>query len=251
MSKAAALESGTSVQFTKSFSVNFFFYFLFFLHHHHFYLLLCLFYSFLFALSSTFLLSFFPSFSFFSFFLPLFCLPWYEVTMPDDMARPLIRDAGGRGGRSRSLEASVSDPADPLVGILGTGDFSRSLAQRLLAAGYQVVVGSRTPKRFVALFPEEAEVWNTHTHNDRRLAFTPGGIIGVSILPSMIIMHSLWWPLIVVVVGLWRRLAENCCQRLGERARRRRLFAVVSLTFFYCCCQPELWANIKERKSDV
>lgn len=97
--------------------------------------------------------------------LLLLLLLWYEVTMPDDMARPLIRDdgaaasaGGGRGGRSRGLEASLSDPADPLVGILGTGDFSRSLAQRLLAAGYQVVVGSRTPKRFVPLFPEEVEV---------------------------------------------------------------------------------------------
>lgn len=83
--------------------------------------------------------------------------------MPDDMARPLIQDDGavagaGRGGRARVLEVSLSDPADPLVGILGTGDFSRSLVQRLLAAGYQVVVGSRTPKLFVALFPEEAEV---------------------------------------------------------------------------------------------
>lgn len=27
-----------------------------------------------------------------------------------------------------------------------------------MASGYQVVVGSRTPKRFAALFPEEAEV---------------------------------------------------------------------------------------------
>lgn len=75
--------------------------------------------------------------------------------MPDDMSRPLIR---GDGGGSRRLEASVSDPGAPVVGILGTGDFSRSLARRLVAAGYQVVVGSRTPKRFVALFPDEAEV---------------------------------------------------------------------------------------------
>nr|XP_046238541.1 metalloreductase STEAP3-like isoform X2 [Scatophagus argus] len=76
--------------------------------------------------------------------------------MPDDMSRPLIRDRQGRV--PRRLEASVSDPGVPVVGILGTGDFSRSLAIRLLASGYQVVVGSRTPKRFAALFPEEAEV---------------------------------------------------------------------------------------------
>lgn len=77
--------------------------------------------------------------------------------MPDDMARPLIRGRGeGRG--SRSLEASMSDPDAPVIGIMGTGDFSRSLARRLVASGYQVVVGSRNPKGFIALFPEEVEV---------------------------------------------------------------------------------------------
>uniref|UniRef100_A0A8C6SAM7 STEAP3 metalloreductase n=1 Tax=Neogobius melanostomus TaxID=47308 RepID=A0A8C6SAM7_9GOBI len=53
---------------------------------------------------------------------------------------------------------SLTEPGRPLVGILGTGDFSRSLARRLIASGYQVVVGSRSPKRSAALFPEEAEV---------------------------------------------------------------------------------------------
>lgn len=80
--------------------------------------------------------------------------------MPDEMASPLIRGRGERGG-SRCLEASMSDPGAPVVGILGTGDFSRSLARRLVASGYQVVVGSRTPKRAAALFPEEAEVMHT------------------------------------------------------------------------------------------
>ncbi|KAK5847542.1 hypothetical protein PBY51_016662 [Eleginops maclovinus] len=75
--------------------------------------------------------------------------------MPEDMARPLIRDRGEAGG-SRHLEASMSDA--PVVGIVGTGDFSRSLARRLVSSGYQVVVGSRNPKRSAALFPEEAEV---------------------------------------------------------------------------------------------
>lgn len=75
--------------------------------------------------------------------------------MPDDMARPLIRE---RAGGSRHLEASMMTPSTLLIGILGTGDFSRSLARRLVASGYQLVVGSRTPARFTALFPEEAEV---------------------------------------------------------------------------------------------
>ncbi|MEQ2195204.1 hypothetical protein XENOCAPTIV_009022, partial [Xenoophorus captivus] len=78
--------------------------------------------------------------------------------MPDEMSRPLIRE---RGEGARHLEDSVADPSAPVIGILGTGDFSRSLARRLVASGYQVVVGSRTPKIFVALFPEEVEVIHT------------------------------------------------------------------------------------------
>ncbi|XP_072320455.1 metalloreductase STEAP3-like [Eucyclogobius newberryi] len=72
--------------------------------------------------------------------------------MRDDMSNPLIRDRG-----SRHLEASHTEPGSLLVGVLGTGDFSRSLVWRLVSSGYQVVVGSRSPKRS-ALFPEEVEV---------------------------------------------------------------------------------------------
>lgn len=72
--------------------------------------------------------------------------------MSDDMARPLIRATG------EGLLEPGPEPGGPVIGILGTGDFSRSLARRLVASGYQVVVGSRTPKRSVGLFPEEAEV---------------------------------------------------------------------------------------------
>lgn len=77
--------------------------------------------------------------------------------MPDEMSRPLIRDRG-EGGGSRRLEASTYESGAPVIGILGTGDFSRSLAKRLVASGYHVVVGSRSSKRSAALFPEEAEV---------------------------------------------------------------------------------------------
>ncbi|MEQ2187573.1 hypothetical protein GOODEAATRI_006023 [Goodea atripinnis] len=86
---------------------------------------------------------------------PVCCLQICKRIMPDDMSRPLIRE---RGEGARHLEDSVADPSAPVIGILGTGDFSRSLARRLVASGYQVVVGSRTPKIFVALFPEEVEV---------------------------------------------------------------------------------------------
>jgi len=93
----------------------------------------------------------------------------------EEMKRPLIR---GRGAGSRPLEASASDPGTPVVGVLGTGDFSRSLTGRLVASGYQVVVGSRSPKRSLALFPEEAEV-----------GVTPAGLLDL-LIRSFILSHS-------------------------------------------------------------
>ncbi|XP_071072586.1 metalloreductase STEAP3 isoform X4 [Dasypus novemcinctus] len=44
------------------------------------------------------------------------------------------------------------------VGILGSGDFARSLATRLVGSGFSVVVGSRNPKRTAGLFPSAAQV---------------------------------------------------------------------------------------------
>lgn len=46
----------------------------------------------------------------------------------------------------------------PKVGILGSGDFARSLATRLVGSGFSVVVGSRNPKRTAGLFPSAARV---------------------------------------------------------------------------------------------
>ncbi|KAK2499049.1 hypothetical protein MC885_015827 [Smutsia gigantea] len=46
----------------------------------------------------------------------------------------------------------------PNVGILGSGDFARSLATRLVASGFRVVVGSRNPKRTAGLFPSATQV---------------------------------------------------------------------------------------------
>lgn len=44
------------------------------------------------------------------------------------------------------------------VGILGSGDFARSLSMRLVCSGFKVVIGSRNPKRNECLFPASAEV---------------------------------------------------------------------------------------------
>ncbi|GAA6099590.1 metalloreductase STEAP2 [Tachysurus ichikawai] len=51
----------------------------------------------------------------------------------------------------------------PSVAIIGSGDFSKSLAIRLLCSGFHVVVGSRQPKRAAEFFPHVVDV--TH-HED-------------------------------------------------------------------------------------
>ncbi|KAM6893683.1 metalloreductase STEAP3-like [Xenentodon cancila] len=111
--------------------------------------------------------------------------------MPDHMSSPLIRERSS-GGNFGHLETPVSDPCDPVIGILGTGDFSRSLARRLVASGYQVVVGSRTPKRSVALFPEEAEV------TSQMEAATQADVIFVAVFPEH---HSTLVPLKPALAG--------------------------------------------------
>ncbi|XP_059906659.1 metalloreductase STEAP3-like isoform X2 [Gadus macrocephalus] len=98
-----------------------------------------------------------------------------DVMPREEMKWPLIR---GRGVGSRPLEALISDPATPVVGVLGTGDFSRSLSGRLVASGYQVVVGSRSPKRSRALFPEEAEV------TSQKEAASQAGVVFVALFPE-------------------------------------------------------------------
>lgn len=74
--------------------------------------------------------------------------------MPGEMDKPLI---------SRRLVESDGSLADaisevPKVGILGSGDFARSLATRLVGSGFSVVVGSRNPKRMGGLFPSAVQV---------------------------------------------------------------------------------------------
>ncbi|MBN3307530.1 STEA3 Metalloreductase, partial [Amia calva] len=68
-----------------------------------------------------------------------------------DMMKPLLRN-------SVEVEQALSELKCPTVGILGSGDFARSLATRLVSSGFRVVVGSRNPKRSASLFPPGAEV---------------------------------------------------------------------------------------------
>ncbi|KAK6485193.1 metalloreductase STEAP3-like [Huso huso] len=67
-----------------------------------------------------------------------------------EMSKPLL-------GKSES-DQSYSELSGMTVGILGSGDFARSLATCLVCSGFKVVVGSRNPKISVALFPAATEV---------------------------------------------------------------------------------------------
>ncbi|KAF0873972.1 metalloreductase STEAP3 isoform X1 [Hyaena hyaena] len=74
--------------------------------------------------------------------------------MSGDMDKPLI------SRRLMDSDGSLADiPSEsPKVGVLGSGDFARSLVTRLVSSGFSVVVGSRNPKRTAGLFPSAAQV---------------------------------------------------------------------------------------------
>ncbi|XP_008061223.1 metalloreductase STEAP3 [Carlito syrichta] len=74
--------------------------------------------------------------------------------MSGEMDKPLIshHPADSDGNLAEALREA------PKVGILGSGDFARSLATRLVGSGFGVVVGSRNPKRTAGLFPSAARV---------------------------------------------------------------------------------------------
>ncbi|XP_051565765.1 metalloreductase STEAP3 [Myxocyprinus asiaticus] len=73
--------------------------------------------------------------------------------MADELTDPLL-----------SISEAPTDvlpacPTSPTVAILGSGDFSRSLAVRLIACGVRVVVGSRCVNRIQSgLFPDSVEL---------------------------------------------------------------------------------------------
>ncbi|XP_056245090.1 metalloreductase STEAP3 [Seriola aureovittata] len=74
--------------------------------------------------------------------------------MQSDMKTPLL--AGSSSDASKPL---LRCPGGPVIGIIGSGDFSRSLAIRLVACGFRVVVGSRDPNRIPrGMFPDGVEL---------------------------------------------------------------------------------------------
>ncbi|KAI4872356.1 hypothetical protein NFI96_016870 [Prochilodus magdalenae] len=77
------------------------------------------------------------------------------VAMSEEMSAPLLSDV------DTPDDSPLMTPGRPTVAILGSGDFSRSLAVRLVACGVNVVVGSRCVKRIApGLFPDAVELKN-------------------------------------------------------------------------------------------
>ncbi|KAM6978988.1 metalloreductase STEAP3 isoform 1-T2 [Tautogolabrus adspersus] len=72
--------------------------------------------------------------------------------MQSNMKTPLLCSASSETSDLLALSG-------PVVGIIGSGDFSRSLSIRLLSCGFRVVVGSRDPACVDGdLFPEGVEL---------------------------------------------------------------------------------------------
>uniref|UniRef100_A0A8C5Q3C6 STEAP3 metalloreductase n=1 Tax=Leptobrachium leishanense TaxID=445787 RepID=A0A8C5Q3C6_9ANUR len=74
----------------------------------------------------------------------------FSSMMESDLEKPLL--VGVKHGAVYDLSSGDT------VGILGSGDFARSLATRLWYSGFKVLVGSRIPRRSAGLFPEDVEV---------------------------------------------------------------------------------------------
>ncbi|XP_069770375.1 metalloreductase STEAP2 isoform X2 [Narcine bancroftii] len=53
---------------------------------------------------------------------------------------------------------SFKESSKSIIGILGSGDFAKSLVIRFIRSGYSVVIGSRNPKRAIGYFPPLAEI---------------------------------------------------------------------------------------------
>lgn len=72
------------------------------------------------------------------------------------------------GSDSIASEPLPQCPGGPVIAIVGSGDFARSLAIRLVASGFRVAVGSRNPSRISGgLFPDWVEVLSQREAVDR------------------------------------------------------------------------------------
>ncbi|XP_070585829.1 metalloreductase STEAP2 [Erythrolamprus reginae] len=86
----------------------------------------------------------------------------------------------------------IKDTNKLAVGIIGSGDFAKSLTARLIRCGFHVVIGSRNPKFVAELFPHVVDV----THHEDAIAKT--NIIFIAIRREH---YAALWDLKHLLVG--------------------------------------------------
>lgn len=95
--------------------------------------------------------------------------------MQSDIQTPLLPSS-----TSAAPEPLPLPLGDPVIGIIGSGDFSRSLAIRLVACGFRVVVGSRHPNRVGrGLFPDGVKL-----QSQREAVDSAAEVVFVAVYPE-------------------------------------------------------------------
>ncbi|KAI8511618.1 cupric reductase [Branchiostoma belcheri] len=125
-----------------------------------------------------------------------------------------------RDFKSGQDEGKTSEASKVPVAILGSGDYSRSLAGRLVRSGFAVVVGSRDPDRNRRLFPQGAEV------TTRRAALSGARLVFVAVHREIVNIKR--W--LLVGNAIWHMFplqgAEVTTRRAGL-SRARLVFVAV------------------------
>lgn len=114
--------------------------------------------------------------SYFSTAVKLWQKPWWSVLFTGDIFTACVRLEAMSADRLSRMSKEVKPesvslcplgaaaaPEQELLCIFGTGDFGRSLGQRLLQTGYRVVYGSRRPHSCAPL-PQGAQVQHIAWH---------------------------------------------------------------------------------------
>ncbi|XP_072253900.1 metalloreductase STEAP3 [Leuresthes tenuis] len=149
--------------------------------------------------------------------------------MESDMKTPLLATPAS----DHSVLLS-RDEGGSVIAIIGSGDFSRSLSVRLVACGFRVVVGSRSPSRVArGLFPDGVEV-----QSQRKAAAAAEKVVFVAVFPEYYhTLEGLKEPLagkVLVDVSNATRIkggAQSNAERLAELFPQSRVvkgFNVVS-----------------------
>ncbi|MXQ80569.1 hypothetical protein E5288_WYG009184 [Bos mutus] len=100
----------------------------------------------------------------------------YIQDIPGDLGRVHIMESISMMGSPKSLSETflpngingIKDARKVTVGVIGSGDFAKSLTIRLIRCGYHVVIGSRNPKFASEFFPHVVDV----THHEDALIKT-------------------------------------------------------------------------------